>query len=254
MEEIIKLENLDTSFVNLARLIRYLREREFSGRVHITLDQYEADVFLYRDAAPSVWEIDRVTGRDAQGEGALERLLVRAQEPGGLITIHKRSSEPTAADIETDEPVIEINEHPAAATSAAGPETEVNWDRLLAATADLISAVERAVQTTGGDFAEQFHASGLELGDDYPFIDPTLGDFEYQPNGLRVRKRPAMTVYVNSISAGLRRVIDKVAARGDSTRFRERVAAELAIAARKQPDALAEFTPHLDRIAGTRVL
>ncbi len=254
MEEIIKLENLDTSFVNLSRLIRYLREREFSGRLHITLDQYEADVFLYPGATPSVWEIDRDTGRDAQGEGALDRLLVRAQEPGGLITIHKRSPESIDPTGESDEPVIEINEHANAAAPPIEPAPEVNWDRLLAATTSLIAAVERAVQTTGEDFAEQFHKAGLELGDDYPFIDPTLGDFEYKPSGLRLRKRPAVAVYVNSLAAGLRRVIDKVAGRGESTRFRERVAAELAIAARKQPDALAEFTPHLDQIAGTRVL
>ncbi len=252
MEEIIKLETLDTSFVNLARLIRYLREREFSGRLHITLDEYEADVFLYPGTAPSVWEIDRVTGRDAQGEGALERLLVRSQEPGGLITIHKRSSEISPA-AESDEPVIQINEHAVAATSAE-PKPEVDWDRLISATADLLAAVERAVQTTGEDFAEDFHTAGVELGDDYPFIDPTLGNFEYKHSGLRLRKRPTVSVYVNSISAGLRRVISKAAERGGGTRFRERVAAELAIAARKQPDALAEFTPHLDKIAGTRVL
>ncbi len=48
--------------------------------------------------------------------------------------------------------------------------------------------------------------------------------------------------------------ISKVAAQRESARFRERVAAELAFAARKQPDALAEFTVHLDQIAGTPVL
>lgn len=251
MEEIIKLEVLETSFVNLAKLIRYLRERDFSGRLHVVLDQYEADVFIYPGASPSVWERDLSTGRDAQGEGALERLLVRSQEAGGLITIHKQAAEPTAT-AEMDEVVVEINEATIPPEAAAAP--EVDWERLIAASTDLIAAIERAVQTTGEDFAEHFKAVRLELGDDYPFMDPTLGDFEYEAAGVKLRKQPTSNVYVNSVSACLRRMINKLAERNDGVRFRERVAAELAIAARRHPDALAEFTSHLDQIAGTRVL
>ena len=252
MEETIKFETLDTDFVSLARLIRYLQPREFSGRLHVVLDQYEADMFLYPGAPPSVWERDRATGRDAQGDAALQRLLVRSQEPGGLITIHKRTAEKLAAE-ELEDAVVETSEDIAGETQTA-TEPPVDWEHLISASNELIAAVERAVQTTGEDFSEHFHAARVELGDDYPFIDPTLGEFEYKPNAISIRQHPAVNVYVNSLAAGLGRVVTRIAAGEDSARFRERVAAELAIAARKHPDALAEFTPHLDRIAGTRVL
>src|SRR5713226_8674933 len=38
-------ENLDTSFVNLWALLRYLSQRAFVGRVHVELKDYTADVF-----------------------------------------------------------------------------------------------------------------------------------------------------------------------------------------------------------------
>jgi hypothetical protein len=252
MEETIKLDTLDTDFVSLARLIRFLQAREFSGRLHVELDQYEAEVFLHPGAQPSVWELDRATGRDAQGDAALQRLLVRSQEPGGRITIHKRSAEKLVAE-ELEDAVVETSED-LAGESQPPPAPVIDWEHLTSASNDLIAAVERAVQTTGKDFSEHFHAARVELGDDYPFIDPTLGDFDYKPNAIKIRQHPSVSVFVNSVAAGLGRVVTRIAAGEDTARFRERVAAELALAARKHPDALAEFTPHLDRIAGARVL
>ena len=39
-------ENLDTSFVNLSALVRYLRRRQFVGNVRVELSGYEADIVL----------------------------------------------------------------------------------------------------------------------------------------------------------------------------------------------------------------
>ena len=44
MPERFKFETLNTSFVNLASLIRYLREQGFQGTVRVELEQYEAGV------------------------------------------------------------------------------------------------------------------------------------------------------------------------------------------------------------------
>src|SRR5262245_25665563 len=89
MESQLKLDTLDTSYVSLAALIRHLRERQFRGRLHVQLDGYEADVFLYGAEAPSVWERELSSGRESQGDEAQQRLLVRAREPGGQITMYE---------------------------------------------------------------------------------------------------------------------------------------------------------------------
>jgi hypothetical protein len=82
-------ENLDTSFVNLYALVRYLRRRQFVGRVRLELNSYEADIVLLEGNKISVREHDKISGRIAEGEEALQRLLIRAREPGGTIHVYQ---------------------------------------------------------------------------------------------------------------------------------------------------------------------
>lgn len=86
-------ENLDTSFVNLAALLRYLRGRQFAGNVRVELGGYEAEIILTADGESKAREHDRVSGRIAEGEGALQRLLIRAREPGGIIHVYRAEAE-----------------------------------------------------------------------------------------------------------------------------------------------------------------
>lgn len=84
-------ENLDTSFINLSALIKYLRRRQFAGSIRIELSGYEADVNLNGENHLTVREHDRISGRVAEGEEALQRLLIRAREPGGIIHVYQKA-------------------------------------------------------------------------------------------------------------------------------------------------------------------
>ncbi len=239
MESPFKLESLNTSYVSLAALIRHLREGEFHGRLHVVLDGYEADVFLDGSKSTSVWERDLSNGRESRGEEAQQRLLVRAREPGGSITIFEGTSDQAPVD-----PAPPEQDAP----------TEPDSSQLVDLSAEIIAAVERAVNSTGQEFAAFFRRARVELGDDYPFIDPTLGGFKYTNGQVILSADPSPTTFGRAIVACLKRVVDQVAANTGGTSFRERVALELAITARRQTGKLGEFQSHLDRIAGTRVL
>lgn len=262
MNQVVKLEELDTSFVNLGALLRHLRQLEFIGRVKVVLEEYEADVFLKGSEEPSVWEKNLATGRGAEGKDALERLLVRAREPGGLITIYEGpdDSKNAGTDYALSQPPVK--RYPAATLEAAPPVDELppaqmeatDWDLLINASGELIFGVERAVQSVNEDFAARFRVTLIEMGDDYPFMDPTAGLFDYQDGRVGLRERPAATDFVSSLTEGLRRLVSKLVDEKGGARFRERVAVELAVIARRDENIFAQFTPHLDRIAGTRVL
>lgn len=94
-------KNLDTSFVNVSALVRYLRRRQFVGNVRIELSGYEAEIFLGDGNALRVREHDRIAGRVAEGEEALQRILIRAREPGGIVNVFQ-----TVADEEIIEEII----------------------------------------------------------------------------------------------------------------------------------------------------
>lgn len=82
-------ENLDTSFVNLSALLRYLRRRQFIGKVRIELSGYEADIYLCKGNHLRAREYDRITGRISEGEEALQRILIRSREAGGTVNVYQ---------------------------------------------------------------------------------------------------------------------------------------------------------------------
>lgn len=95
-------ENLDTSFVNLSALIKYLRRRRFAGSIRVELTDYEADVRLTAAGELRVREHDRLAKRVSEGEEALQRLLIRAREAGGKIAVY-HAAETSAALTEQSE-------------------------------------------------------------------------------------------------------------------------------------------------------
>lgn len=108
-------ENLDTSFVNVSALLRYLQRRQFVGRIRVELSGYEADINLLEGNKMQVREHDLLAGRVAEGEQALQRLLIRAREPGGRINVYQTVTE-TAKNppIEKPQPVAAAKPTPSA--------------------------------------------------------------------------------------------------------------------------------------------
>jgi hypothetical protein len=252
-------ENLDTAYVNLAALLRYLRQREFEGRIRVELDEYEADVYLSAGEPPKISEVDHASGRRAEGEAAMQRLLVRAVEAGGLVSVYENSfeEEPDAHYFPPASVEAARAEEPPAAPPPAGSRAEAtSWPELVSLSGELIATVERAALSTGADFDALFRGVRLSLADDYSFLDPATARFEYGNGSAYLRAKTGENAYVSGVSEALRRVVDKISAGPRGKSVRERVALELAVLARRRQTQLAQFKfiPQLDRIAGTRVL
>jgi hypothetical protein len=94
--------NLETTFVNLWALLRNLSQRGFIGRVRVELKDYTADVFMTGSSTPLVHEIDRATGSDTLEEAALHRLVLRARETPGTITVFEGPDEAVAVETNAD--------------------------------------------------------------------------------------------------------------------------------------------------------
>ena len=246
-------EDLNTSFVNLGALLRYLEARGFAGQVRVSLDDYEADITLRAGEKPLVRERDRTTGRVDEGEAALQRLLVRAMDAGGRIDVYREAGEGTEperslADVEGE-----------AEDDEAGLESSgegVNWQGLLRTSAELIAAVERAALGVGANFGAAFQVARLELADDYAFLDPNDARFTYAGGEVQLQAGPNPKAFVYGLCETLHRVVEKIAMGRRAATVRERVALELAVLSRRRRQQLAAFgiLEQLDRIAGTRVI
>jgi hypothetical protein len=252
-------ENLDTSFVNLGALLRYLQQRDFIGRVHLDMGDYEADVHLRAGQKPLCRELDRTTGREAEGDAALQRLLVRALDAGGRISVYSEGEGTGEEYAAEDSPASPQASRAGSRQPDAGGESsgeEPDWQELLRTSAELIAAVERATRSVGANFELLFGRARLELADDYSFLDPNAGRFEYVDNEIELHTRPGERAFVSGLCETLRRVVERAASGGRATGVRERVALELAVLARRRQRQLRQFgiVPQLDRIAGTRVI
>jgi hypothetical protein len=260
-------EKLDTAYVNLAALLRYLQKRKFGGRVHVELDAYEADVYLDGQGGLYVHERDQASGREAEGDAAMQRLVVRATAPGGLVSVYQDGDEEMSTDasattaetlqmsVETEGTESSVPEE-TTLSGEAEEEEEPDWPVLLRLSGEMIGAVERAVLGVGADFATAFRAARLEMADDFSFLDPSTARFEYANSEVRLHAEPSAKVYLSGVSACLHQMVEKLTKGERGGSMRERIALELAVLARRRQAQLARFNlaPQLDRIAGTRVL
>lgn len=114
-------ENLDTAFVNLSALIKYLRHREFIGRIRVELNSYEADIVLLEDNKIGVREHDKISGRTAEGEEVFQRLLIRSREAGGTIHVYQTIAETKEPEFTPQIPTANGNGHKPVEAVAATP-------------------------------------------------------------------------------------------------------------------------------------
>jgi hypothetical protein len=289
----ILYENLDTSFVNVWALLRYLSQRSFVGRVHVELENYSADVFVNGSETPLVREMDRGAGTDVVEEAALHRLVLRVRESSGSINVYEGVEESTPPQVESEasprlpEETASVAEReaptpetptldaatPEAMRSSAGIDEEetvvaadtvtvINqanageWGETMRVSGELIGGVEQASKSLGADFASLFRETRISLADDYPFLDPMAGQMRYENSSVSFNGDSQPQGYVAGLSETLRRVVDQIATGKRERRTRERIALELARVARKNGDALARsgFSEQLDRIVGTKVI
>ena len=252
-------ENLDTAYVNLAALLRYLQQRDFTGRVHVELDEYDGDIYLAARAPINARERDHVTGREDVGQSALQRILVRASEPGGRISVYEGAEGEGALEAGASTPsAAEDARGGATPVTPTTARTQEENDRrnVLQLSGEVIAAVERGVAAASNEnFAAHFQAARREIADDYPFLVSLANCVEYEAGEARLRRGMDVEKFVGGTSEALRRVVERVAATGERARgVRREVARELAALAERRPRALSRFgfTPQLERIAGLR--
>jgi len=195
-------ENLDTSFVNLPALVRYLRRRQFAGNIRVELSDYEADIALTAAGEMRVREHDRIAGRISEGEEALQRLLIRAREPGGIINVYQAVEE-SATAIEEPMPVVEkiIEKLPVAVETKQA---------VVSVTAKPPHQNNNSKIAEAGSFAK---VESLTLGNFTPGPKPPEFPFEFSNNYEAKAKQPNLPTQdwqmILNLTAELLDTIDK---------------------------------------------
>ena len=245
-------ENLDTAFVNLSALVKYLRQREFVGRVRVELNSYEADIVLSEGNKIGVREHDKISGRTAEGEEVFQRLLIRARETGGTIHVYQTVKEieltpqvaaetsnghkPVEAVITTPSQngtatkVAKVTDVPAKSAPTHHPKfpfdlsnrmenkvrqtqlSDQDWQILLGLTGELLGIIDKTLAEAKLDFKLAFSKARSEISADYPFLHPAAKVFEYADGKVIMHEQVSPKLFVASIIESLRRILDKLGA------------------------------------------
>ncbi len=325
-------QNLDTSFVNLSALIKYLRRRQFLGSVKIQLNGYNANIELREDNQMNVREHDQISGRISTGEEALQRLLIRAREPGGTINVFqlvedeipnkkakppvKQKPESPKREIKT-EPILEAeiiepfseaiqpkahqNGHMKNGTpkikpgEKKGTGTKTNrikelskedlepilkekplpdfpfsltnkveekarqkeisveeWQTLLKLTVEILGVTDKTLAQANLDFTAAFRKACAEVADDYPFLNPSSGNFDYEKGKIKMTQKVNEKIFVASIMEILRRILEKLESNPKFEKVHRQTSQTLIALMNKRRSQYDKFliTPQIKRILG----
>lgn len=229
-------ENLNTSFVNLAALVRYLRTLQFVGTIHIELSSYEAHIEFTVSNTMRAREHDHIAGRILHGKHALQRILARAKEPCGRIHVYRNTPMAPRQKIYVDKSIVAGANRMVTSTSdtpvrnfgkdnrsglhadtfsanrnrKTSLEAPENWIELLGLIAELLKTVDESLSKSSVHFPDAFRNACGFISSEHPFLDPDTDVFSYLDGFISVRQRLAAEELSAGIIVALGRIMDRL--------------------------------------------
>lgn len=215
-------QNLSTSFVDLSLLVRYLRDRQFTGSIRLEWEKYEAEIFFTRSTRIHAREYDKAIGRIAQGQNAFLRILQRSRKPGGRIHIVRKDADKTAAILRTAfvdsrisaearltafgkaDQVVSVSE------LALRPQPRQADTKAALLATDLLLTFKEAFSRTRISFDEAFSMACGVKAKEFSFLDPERSEFSFYKDEIFIGKGIETVELFAGIVAALRHMFDRI--------------------------------------------
>jgi len=214
-------QNLNTSFVNVGALVRYLRSLQFVGSIRIELSSYEADIIFTSSKTIQAREYDHIAGRISQGESALKRILIRAKEPHGRIHVYKAVEGYAGKDdgsVFVDKNIVSQAREMAASAGGTvvkdfefvlnGRETENAL--VLAALSELLAMVDESLAKGKLSFPAAFRIACDAIAHDHPFMETNGEAIVYKDGEIRLNVSVEPNVLADAVFAALRPIFKRL--------------------------------------------
>lgn len=216
-------QNLNTSFVNVAALVRYLRQLQFVGSVRIELSSYEADIVFTGSKSVRAREYDHIAGRISHGEHALKRILIRAKEPHGRIHVYKSVDGSPGHDdgsVFVDRSIMtKAREMAASAGGTATKEQNLEFilstrdgenALVLAALSEFLRDIDEGLAKGKLSFSAAFRNSCDQIAGEYPFLKQAHGTMIYRDGEIHLTESADAGRVAEAVFAALRPIFDRL--------------------------------------------
>ena len=217
-------QNLNTSFVNVGALVRYLRGLQFVGSVRIEFASYEAEIVFTESKTIRAREYDHIAGRISHGEHALKRILIRAKEPHGRIHVYKATEGYAGRDdgsIFVDKAIMsgarELAANPGGVAMKIGADHELILSSeagesalVLAALSELLRIIDEALAMGRLSFSAAFRVACDDIAREFPFLQEKKGALVYKNGEVLVRAEADAELVSNAVFAALRPIFKRL--------------------------------------------
>jgi hypothetical protein len=217
-------QNLNTSFVNVAALVRYLQRLQFVGSIRIELSSYEADIVFTDSKTIRGREYDHIAGRISHGEHTLQRILIRAKEPHGRIHVYK-AVEGYAGHDDGSVFVHKTIVHDARemATSAGGSAMAIDSNSefvmsgqdsemalVLAALSEFLRVIDESLAKGKLSFPPAFRLACEAISADFPFMKVHPQAIVYKGGEIRLNAAAEVGTVASAVFAALKPIFDRL--------------------------------------------
>lgn len=209
--------------MNVAALVRYLRNLQFVGSIRLELSSYEADITFTTSRTIIAREYDHIAGRISQGSDALKRILTRAREPHGRVHVYKAVEGYAGSNdvsVFIDRAILARAREMAANTggknaSLAQYEFVLNGSDgesalVLGELSELLRAIDEILAKGRLSFAAAFGLACDAIARDYPFMSSDGRALRYKDGEIKLRSAADVTTVVSAVFAALRPIFNRL--------------------------------------------
>lgn len=217
-------QNLNTSFVNVAALVRYLRGLQFVGSICIELASYEAEIVFTSSNTIRAREYDHIAGRIAHGEDALQRILIRAKEPHGRINVYKAVEGYAGGDdgsVFVDKFIITNAREMAASNGGTTMHLDANQELVLssqdgenalvlAALSEVLRVIDESLAAGRLSFSAAFRLACDGITSEFPFLKQSRSALVYKNGEITVHVEADAKLVSSAVFAALRPIFQRL--------------------------------------------
>lgn len=209
-------QNLNTSFVNVTALVRYLQSLQFVGSIRLELSSYEADIVFTSSRTIQAREFDHIAGRIASGADALKRILVRAKEPHGRVHVYRAVEGYAGHDgvaVFVDRSIV-TKAREMAANPGGTIASVLQYERVmkggaaenalvLEALSELLRVIDEVLAKGKLSFAAAFGIACDAIAPEYPFMSSDARALRYKDGEIKLSSNADGATVASAVFAAL---------------------------------------------------
>ncbi len=181
----VLFKNLSTHFIHLDQFLQKMKEERHTGFIEVmTKEHHPMGVLFIEGGEPVEMFTTPKTGHSIFGHMSIPIFIENATKQGAFFNVYgKKGLPPQVKEIATgkEESV------PVEGEGGVPAEREEGFKEILLLFQEFLSNAERLVDTlsSGGTFKKGFKKALIEKSEEFGFLDPFAGEFEYMNGTIR---------------------------------------------------------------------